>query len=697
MDVCLVSAATINDAKSVDELDRDQRESTPLGVLCLASVLEREGIDTGLVDLDRLFVAWLGENVGVRESRDFSQSVATELADADARLFGFSSICSSYPLTLRIATTLKRLRPEAYIVLGGPQATAAAEETIEAFPAVDAVVRGEGELVLPELIGALAAGLDLRSVAGLVFRSSGGVVRTPDSPLLTNLDSLPMPAFSALPHLSEYDLLPLEAGRGCPFACTFCSTSQFFRHGFRTKSVRRLVDQILEVRAEHGVANFELVQDNFTVDRDRVVEFCEALLSTRARITWSCSARTDCVDDELLDLMRKAGCRGIFFGIESGSEKIQGIIRKRLGLEQARARIRHANRRKIEASVALIAGFPEETMEDLGSTAHFFVDVLRHDFVEPQLTLLSPLAGTPIHFQHRNELILDEVISDMAFQGFEQDALEMELVAAHPGVFSSYYSIPTPWLDRRYVHELRLFLLNLRSGFRWLLVALDQIAGDVLEVFSSWRVWRPIPDGRGRAGSLEAYYCGPAFRGEFLAFVKEELTKKYPTVARVLLALVEYLESVESDGGGKDGSAPSEEPPGVETSMDAIPVRAAGVHVTRLHVDLSRVVRCLRRRSRLLRIPPQETTVVTRERNERTEIVQLSLVSAELLALCDGRRDVRAVAEAFGGSGRSVKGVPADAACLVGLDLLRRDGLIRIGPRQAVPLQGAAEGMGAGS
>lgn len=697
MDFCLVSAATINDAKSVDELDRDQRESTPLGVLCLASVLQGDGIDTGVVDLDRLFTAWLGESDGGREGGDFSETVAAKLADAAARRFGFSSISSSYPLTLRIATTLKRLRPEAHIVLGGPQASATAEETLQAFPAVDIVVRGEGELSLPPLIGALAAGEDLRPVAGVVFRTPGGIVRTPDSPLLTDLDSLPLPAFGALPHLAEYGSLPLEAGRGCPFACTFCSTSRFFRHGFRTKSARRLVGQILEVQARHGVGSFELVHDNFTVKRDRVVEFCEMLLETGARVTWSCSARTDCVDDDLLDLMRRAGCRGIFFGVESGSDRMQGIIRKGLDLEEARARIRHANRRKIEAAVALIAGFPEETMEDLGRTVHFFVDVLRYDFVEPQLSLLSPLAGTPIYLQHRERLILDDIVSDMAFQGFEQDALEAEMVAAHPGVFSGYYSIPTPWLDRRYVHELRLFLLNLRSSYRWLLVALGQITGDMLTLFSSWRAWRRTSDGLGCAGGLEAYYRGAAFRTEFLAFMREEVMTQHPEVAQALLALVEYSEGLEEDHQGVASSAPLQGPPGLETDMEGIPVRVAGVHVARVRADLSRVVRCLRRRWSLSGVPLQKTTVVTRERNERSEIVQLSVVSAELLGLCNGSRDVRAVADAFGGSVRSVEGVPGETACLVGLELLRKDGLIRIAPRQTVPTRRAAEGIKPGS
>ncbi|HVN74750.1 MAG TPA: radical SAM protein [Thermoanaerobaculaceae bacterium] len=678
MDCCLISAATVNDARSAEELSRDQREPVPLGILSLTGVLKREGIGTEVVDLDRLFLTWLAERDGAHNARGFHESVAAKLAEAGARVYGFGSICSSYPLTLRVATALKRLRADAVIVLGGPQATAAAEETVAEFPAVDVVVCGEGDLILPALVGALTDGGDLGSIPGVVFRRAGGVVRTPAGPLLTDLDSLPMPAFGALPYVTEYGFLPLEAGRGCPFSCTFCSTSQFFRHAFRTKSVRTLIGQILDLRRRYGVTNFEFVQDNFTVNRGRVVEFCEALLASGARTTWSCSARTDCVDDALLDLMHKAGCRGIFFGVESGSERIQRVIRKGLDPAAARERIRHATRRKIEAAVALMAGFPEETREDLGKTADFFVDVLRDDYAQPQLSLLSPLTGTPVHVQHSRRLVLDDVVSDMAFQGLERDVHEMELIAAHPWVFSSYFSIPTPRLDRRYVHELRLFLLSLRSEFRWLLVALEQVSGDTLRVFSWWRARREATSRAGGASRLEAYYSGADFRMEFLAFVRDEVAEEYPDAAHVLRALVEYLESLATCECGDAPPASSREVRLTGEAMHDLPVRTGGVHVARLPVDLSRVVRRLRRRRPLAGVPRQETTVVTRVRNDRTEIVQLSPASAGLLGLCDGTRDIRAVIEAFSTSRCDVGGIPGDAASLVGLELLRRGGLIRL-------------------
>jgi radical SAM superfamily enzyme YgiQ (UPF0313 family) len=679
---CLVSAPTANEFRDKDALAADENERIPLGVLCLASILEKRGVAADFVDVDTLYSAWLRGEVSTCESKDFAIYAAARLASLDVGFFGFSSICSSYPLTLRIVTALKQRRPDVHVILGGPQATAAAEETLKAFPSVDVVVRGEGETILPALLERLSTKEDLGFLLGISYRSAWNVIRNPDAPLLKDLDSLPLPAFHLLSHLKEFDFLPLEIGRGCPFSCTFCSTSQFFRRSYRLKSAERLVQQMLGLKQTYGIRNFELVHDNFTVDRKRVVAFCEALLSSGAKLIWSCSARTDCIDDDLIDLMRRAGCRGIFLGIESGSARMQEVIQKRLNLEAARQRIRHTDRRKVEAAVAMITGFPEETGEDLRETVHFFVDALRYDYVTPQLTLLSPLTGTPIHQRHQHELIFDDVISDMAFQGLEQDAQERDLIAAHPAVFSSFYSVPTLWLDRQYLQELRHFLLNARFHFRWLLVGIHEATGDILEVFAAWRAWRADFGQADVYPRLAAYYSGPEFRRDFRMFVREELANHKPAIAHVLLALADYQASIESCDEEADPPAESMQSGGALTDIHARPMRAPSVRVTRLNVDYSRIIRCLRRHGHLSRVPQEESTVVTKYRKGRTEIIQLSPQSARLLALCDGTKQVQQILQAFASHQRSLNGVPSEKACLVGLELLRQQGLLSVSPHQ---------------
>src|SRR5262249_56800976 len=161
---------------------------------------------------------------------------------------------------------------------------------------------------------------------------------------------------------------------------------------------------------------FELVHDMFTVDRKRVAAFCHALLESSEKFYWGCSARTDCIDEELIELMASAGCRGMFFGIETGSQRMQKIIDKGLDMADSAARVRACDKSKIKTAVSLIVGFPEETKEDLRSTIGFFMDSLRSDHADPQLVILAPLAGAPIHPQHKNELVLDDADSNMAYR-----------------------------------------------------------------------------------------------------------------------------------------------------------------------------------------------------------------------------------------------------------------------------------------
>src|SRR4029077_11031668 len=135
-------------------------------------------------------------------------------------------------------------------------------------------------------------------------------------------------------------------------------------------------------------------------------------------------ARTDCTDDALIALMAKAGCRGIFFGIETGSARLQILIKKGLDLDDARTRIECADRHGVAIAVALICAFPDETRDDFRDTIHFFIDSRRFDRAEPQLSLLAPLAATPIHARHKDELVLDHIFSDMSHQGWNQDPLD---------------------------------------------------------------------------------------------------------------------------------------------------------------------------------------------------------------------------------------------------------------------------------
>jgi radical SAM superfamily enzyme YgiQ (UPF0313 family) len=608
-------------------------------------------------------------------------------------VFGFSSICSSYPLTLRLAREAKRLNPEARIILGGPQASVVDVPTLRAFPCVDIIVRGEADETLPILLRRLADGTDWYSLPGITFRRGNEVVRNRNAPVIRDLDRLPLPAFDLDPSVKGRGGIHLEIGRGCPFACTFCSTNDFFRRNFRLKSPERTMEEIRRIRTVYGLDYFSLVHDMYTVDRKKVVAFCETARGSDEPFTWGCSARTDCIDDELLGLMAEAGCRGIFFGIETGSERLQHVINKKLDLAEAVKRIDCADRHGIQTTVALIVGFPEETRDDLRDTVHFFIDSLRFDHAEPQCSLLAPLAATPIYEAHKDHLIFDHIFSDMSHQSWTHDPAEVELIKAYPDIFPNFYAVPTIWLDRSYVKELVDFVTYLATWFRWLPVALLQDSGDLLAVFDRWRRWRAdrSPRPSDEYTGWTPYYSHRRFRSEFVEFVQTCYLEEMATAREAISALT-HTEAELMASPDNLVAQPIEDAERLDAAW--IPYRPANVFLVDLEIDYKALIESLRTKADLSRVPLRKTSIVfTPTGRGEIQVWQLAPVSLLLLRLCDGKRTVREIPGAFALLDPGIRGIPPETVCRFGLMQLRKDGFIALSSRPVT----AGQGQGAGS
>src|SRR5579859_1478878 len=685
MKVCLISAPTANqfDGRPVDEADaaRIMGELAPVGILSLAAVLETKGLQPEVVDLNRVYYSWLQDPA--RSKTDFCSFAGSYFAGRDFDFFGFSTVCSSYPLTLRIAAEVKRVHPESVVALGGPQASVVDISTMRAYPFIDLVVRGEAEQTLPDLVDALAAGSSLAAVPGITFRRNedGEIVRSPDAPLVLDLDTLPFPAFHLFPDVRYCRHFPLELGRGCPFACTFCSTNDFFRRRFRLKSPEQMISNMRRVRDTYGISSFELVHDMFTVDRKRVAAFCDALIESGERFIWGCSARTDCIDEELIALMARAGCRGIFFGIETGSKRMQKIIDKGLELNDSAERVRSCDKFKINTAVSLMAGFPEETMNDLRETAAFFVDSLRYDHADPQLSILAPLADTPIQKQHKDSLVLDDDVADMSYRGWRQQPQDHAMIAQHPEIFSSFYSVPLPYLEREFLKELRDFLLNGMRAFRRLLLGLHQDSGNVVDVFQQWQQWRAKHGVHFSNGDRTVYYAQSGFPADFFEFVRLHYIPAASQAPLAITALVEYERALLSRDHESDQEQVSDD--GLSHDDEELlfpysrPQLLPGVNVIKVPADYQEIVRRLRQGSPLHDIPERPVKLaIRRTATGPAEVRQLSPLSAELLGLCEGSLTVEEIAAQFRQNKIEVSGVPADKLCLAGLEILRQQRLI---------------------
>lgn len=678
MRVCLVAPPTFEeyDEGPVAQTDASVNliENCPLGILSLAAVLEGHGITPTILDLNRLHFDCSWRDRFYYRKVDFCSLAVAELLERDFDLLGLSTMCSTYPLSLRIAREVKKARPELVIVLGGPQASVVDLETLAAFPFVDFIVRGEADESFPVLLHALSCHGKLDNVPGLSFRRNGTPLQTPSAPLILDLDMLPLPAFHLFSGTGRCRYIPLELGRGCPFACTFCSTNDFFRRRFRLKSPEKMIEQMTAVSEVYGASKFELVHDMFTVDRRKVVAFCEALLQCGKGFFWTCSARTDCVDEGLLQLMADAGCTGIFFGVESGSSRMQKIFDKGLDIAEAARVVERTAAIGIPITVAMIDGFPEEEEEDLRDTVSFLLDATRYDHVKPQINLLAPLAKTPITERFTQQLVFDDLFSDMSHHGWHQHAADRVLIAHYPEIFPNFYGLPSV-LNRDYLDEFNRFFMYSVVRFKWLLVALHQVSGNLLEIFNWWLDWRV------RQESSTRYYATAEFTHDFKRFLRNVGEHSVVLQSPMIMSLLDYYDLLEQHlqrlelprvQSGCDEASP--------LSFESIPYIAPSVAVLPLSSQIKTVIDCLREYRPFEPAPCDSGIFVVRpDQKGMIELFRIPPLSARILQLCDGQIPVGDIVRMFAKAQPELRQPNPEDLCFYGLQMLRDAGVIAFG------------------
>ena len=641
MKVCLITAPIATDFEEAVDAEtgavRTVGRAPQLGVLSLAAALQKSGMRPLVFHADRAYFRYLSE-CG-RQGVEFANWVASEIVSAKADIYGFSTICSSYPLTIRIAECVRRQAPGCTIVLGGPQASVVDLQTLAAFPWVDMVVRGEADLTFPALLQELGGARRFGDIPGLTYRSTFGAQRTGEAPLIDDLDTLPLPAYDLTGELEGADLASLELGRGCPFSCTFCSTNDFFRRKFRVKSPERMLADMRTIASKYGIRSFDLVHDMFTVDRRRVAAFCDCLIAAGEPFTWNCSARTDCVDDELLQLMARAGCDTIFFGVETGSRRMQRIIDKDLDPDQSRIAVETSDRLGMRTTVSLISGFPEENEDDLRETLGVYMHALRHVRSQPQLNILAPLAGTPLHAKYKSRMVLEDLCSGMSHQSRTQNKADRELVRAYPDIFPNFYLLETPGLDRGCLLELREFLLLGQVRMRWLLSAIHLASSGLLDVFRSWRLLRTEMRPELSGGSLRHYYTQEVFRKEFLGFIGARLTEFESPAVEALFAYHQAVLRADSEGAllPREGRLVSDD----ALMPDDIPVRARFVHVLELDWDVQSAIDAVKCGKWTGAIRKRKLYRTEESAEGQVRLVEIEPLVARALKVCDGRRAVR--------------------------------------------------------
>ncbi|HTZ53963.1 MAG TPA: radical SAM protein [Candidatus Acidoferrum sp.] len=399
-----------------------------LGLISLAAVARAQGHEAVLIDPKLELLR--GE---VALGHHFYEQVAERIMAGDPDVVGFTSLGCNFVCTLRIADAVRRRR-DVPILLGGPHASILDREILTRYRQFDVIVRYEAEATLPSVMAAVAGDTAFCDVPSISYRAHDEVMRTNAGTMVIDPDELPFPAYDAYP-IAELGLtqLNVEAGRGCPFECAFCSTASFFGRRYRIKSAPRLVADLDRLHATYGIRHFDLAHDLFTVNKAKVRAFCDAVADRG--YTWSCSARMDCVDEALLGCMREAGCVSIYYGVEAGSQQLQSAVKKRLDLRLYRPVVDASLDLGMATTVSFITGYPNERPEDQEATVQLVASSIRSypDHLLVQLHLLTPEPGTAFHELYGDVLAYDGYITDFNFPPLHID--DASLMRADPAVF----------------------------------------------------------------------------------------------------------------------------------------------------------------------------------------------------------------------------------------------------------------------
>jgi len=482
MRVTLVSNLNLSGLNSGAHEPKLDAVTPPLGLLTLAAFLDQSGHDVSFADFN--YAIAKGE---ISLDRQFYSAAVERIASQQPDLVGFSTMCNSFHITLRLAELVKAALPNTPILLGGPQVSFVDLETMNAFPFIDLVLRGEADLSLPILIETLTDGRSVEQVEGLTFRAGDRIVQNPAAPIVKDMDSLPDPAWDLFPYETG-DAPAIDVGRGCPFACTFCSTSVFFQRRFRLKSYDRIIREMWMLKNKYGAKGITLVHDLFVADRKWIGEFCRRLRQEEGLdVTWSASARIDTVDEGLLAAMGAAGCRGLFYGVESGSPRIQKLMGKRLKVERVAPVADWSLAAKVTPTMSFIAGFPFEIEDDVSQTLDLVQDLQQRPLVNVQLHLMSPQLGTNDMKVYKDRLHLDGYFSDIACNN--AIFVEPEWFRQYPGLFPSFYYFETDGVSRELLKGLDQFVRLPCSVMQQTVRELLSTGESLWKLYVAWRQW----------------------------------------------------------------------------------------------------------------------------------------------------------------------------------------------------------------
>jgi len=339
----------------------------PLGLAYVASALLKNGSRVEIYDN-----YLLGRPIA---------EVKAEIKKRHPEIVGITCSSLTYSRCVETTKAIKEACPTCRVVVGGPHPSYMPETMLQ-HSEIDYVVIGEGEAAMVKLADSIQKGESASTIAkipGVACRVDGKTAQSAPE-FISDLDTVPIPARHLLPMkmydriLPYLDVKPVDTMsilRGCPYQCAYCETRELWGTACRAFSPRRVIDEIKNLTENYGTKGIYFVGDNFTINKKRTSDLCHLMRENKLDLKWTCETRADLVNKELLTDIKSAGCQTIFFGVESGSPRIQRKLGKNIDLQEVKRTFELCKQVGIQTSTSFMLGIPGETVEDMHATFKF--------------------------------------------------------------------------------------------------------------------------------------------------------------------------------------------------------------------------------------------------------------------------------------------------------------------------------------
>lgn len=367
----------------------------PLGLMYVAAVLEKKNYRVKILDAEALSLSW--------------PALKQKIKEEQPTVVGIGSTSLSLPALFKTIDLVKEVNPQARVVAGGPGPTFEPKKTLKGHRDIDAAVLQEGERTMVELMDCFDGRRQFRDIKGIAFREGDRIVTTPPREYIDDLDSLPFPAYHLLePSLSGYQGMHggfyemktpntvIVGSRGCPHRCVFCSSGKIRN---RWRSPKNIVDEVEFVHRVIGAQSIQFYDNEFigmNVRQNRwVQEICDEIMKRKLdHLSYLTEGRcSQTIELAALQKMRAAGFKWIWWGVESGSQKVLDAIKKDVTLDDVRYSFRLAKQAGVKSLMFLMVGLPDETERD-NILSGRLIEEVKPDRVRFHLT--TPFPGSDL-------------------------------------------------------------------------------------------------------------------------------------------------------------------------------------------------------------------------------------------------------------------------------------------------------------